>query len=232
MVQIKWSASSRDHLLGVRELRVLKASAAMVVAAALAAAVSLLVSCSDDGCTPKVDEPKRDTPAALLKSFSDAWEDQHIDAYTACLDQAYRFEFMEEDWESAGVTPDAPYWGKAQDVASTANMFESDKVVGLSFDWGLPLTAETCPDSVCRCLYQPDIQVVVEKPGKGRVTYWVNASWLHVTLARDPQDHSLWVIRKMREEEAGALGDRRSLVGRSPSGTDEGSFGKIKIIFK
>jgi hypothetical protein len=212
-------------------LKVLKASSFISVAAALALTGLALLSCSDDECGPRVDEPLRDTPANLLQSFTDALEEQQIDAYTACLDEAYRFEFMPDDWDSAGVTPDTPYWGKIQDVASTTNMFESVRVTSVSFDLGIPLTQMVCSDTLCLVLYHPDIQVV-ETYQHGTITYWVNNSRLYVTLARDPQDPDLWVIRNLEEEPGHLSAGMRDPRGLAGAGTESTTFGEVKAMFK
>ena len=211
--------------------KVLKASPILIAATALALAGLALLSCSDDGCSPKADEPPRDTPANLLQSFSDALEEQQIDAYAACLDEAYRFEFMPDDWDSAGVTPDTPYWGKAQDVASTANMFESVRVTSVSFDLGVPLTQMVCSDTLCLVLYYPDIQVV-ETYQHGTITYWVNNSRLYVTLARDPQEPDLWVIRNLQEEPGHLSAGRRDPRGLAGATVESTTFGEVKAMFK
>ena len=156
----------------------------------------------------------RKNPNSLLEFFATAYEDKAIDRYEEALDNDYRFEFMEADWESAGVPANAPYWGRGEDVDRTRIMFENPNTTGISFDFGLPLfvnwvpTKDTIwvdalPVEVDALLgrYQPDIQVIVEND-KGSTTYWVNNSWVNIKVVQDRLDPSLWTILRIVEMEA------------------------------
>jgi hypothetical protein len=153
----------------------------------------------------------RKTPDHLLEFFATAYEDRSIERYSEALDHDYRFEFMESDWDSAQVPPNAPYWGWTEDVPRTQNMFENANTTDISFYFGLPLFASWVPttdtifveglpvevDALLR-RYQPEIQVVVEND-KGTTTYWVNASWVNVKVVQDRLDPSLWTILRIVE---------------------------------
>ena len=158
----------------------------------------------------------RKNPDNLLEFFAMAYEDRSIERYAEALDSDYRFQFMEKDWEGAGVPPNAPYWGKTEDVPRTELMFESEKTTGISFEFGsklfvnwLPVTdtifVEGLPVEVDALLerYAPEISVIVEGD-EGSTTYWVNESWVEIKVIQDRFDPSLWTILRIEEMPKGS----------------------------
>lgn len=204
---------TRNYVMGGGEMRRRVLFAVMTVSLVLAGAGCWNPFSPGDGGDGK-DHGNRKNPNNLLEFFATAYEDRSIERYSEALDNDYKFEFMEADWDSAEVPPDAPYWGKTEDVPRTQSMFENANTTGISFDFGLPLFVnwvnikdtiyvEGLPVEVDALLgrYQPDIQVVVENE-KGSTTYWVNNSWVNIKVIQDRQDTSLWTILRIVEMEA------------------------------
>lgn len=205
-------------------MRVVRGSAVATLA------LALLAACSSDEGLPKIEEPQRDTPLHLLGIFCNALEGGSLEDYTASLAPDYRFVFLERDWDDAGVTPGAPYWGKTLDSASTAAMFESAHLISISCDLDL-FGQVACSDTLCQCVCDCDIQVHLDDGG-GPVTYWVNQSWLNFKIVRDPLDTDLWVIREIEEEEQFPLEAGRELPVRSAAAVESSTFGSIKAMFR
>jgi len=156
----------------------------------------------------------RKTPDHLLEFFAMAYEDKDVQRYGEALDLNYRFQFMEKDWDEAGVPSWAPYWGKTEDVPRTQNMFEDASITAISFEFGEPrfvnwlessdtIFVDGNPVEVDALLgrYQPDIQVTVAGDPEP-ITYWVNASLVDVKVIRDRFDPKLWTILRLVESEA------------------------------
>ncbi len=165
----------------------------------------------------------RESPDNLLAFFADAYQNKNIDKYMEALDDSYTFTFRPEDWDSAGVTAEKPYWGKTEDVPRTVNMFNSPKTLGISMDWLTPVSdwEGPCPDSIwippvppdqdgywqqveglC-CTRKPDIKVTIEgKDGGEPITKWVHTSWIWLTAIQDRNNPKLWTILRIIERDA------------------------------
>ena len=205
-----------NYVRGVATMRRRVVLAVMTVSLAVAGAGCWNPFSPDDDNNGNHKIGDRTTPNNLLEFFATAYEDRSIERYDEALDFDYKFEFMEADYDSAGVPPNAPYWGKTEDVPRTQNMFESPNTTGISFDFGLPLFVnwvsvkdtifvEGLPVEVDALLgrYEPDIEVVVEGE-EGSTTYWVNNSWVNIKVIQDRQDPSLWTILRIVEMEKGS----------------------------
>jgi len=157
------------------------------------------------------DHGDRTSPDRLLEFFARAYMDKSVERYQESLDLSYSFTFMEKDWDSAGVNAIIPYWGWTEDVERTTKMFTSPKTMNISFNFNLAVyTWQECPDSIfvggepqpvdAACsIWKPDIQVTIDQGGAEPTTYWVNASWVEVTVIQDRLNPSLWTILRLRE---------------------------------
>ena len=185
----------------------------------------LVASCGDDsGSNPKGESPRK-TPQGLLDYYVECLEEQNLAGYEACLWESYLFGFSEPDWDSAGVTPDNPYWGLTEDVASTENMFASAQVLNINAAL-LNVSNFTGPDSLLTIRCKPMIDVTIEGPhGEEPVVKQVRNSYLDFVLRPDPHDEDLWVIREIQEELAWYESPR-------PVAVESSTFGEIKCIFK
>jgi hypothetical protein len=206
------------------------ASCARRWAALLVVAVAgalLLSSCGKDCCpAPKVTYPNRETPRGLLDYFAKSFEDKNLARCGECLWESYVFRFNPEDWDSAGVTPEKPYWGKTEDIASTEHMFASSAVTSIRFELHQYVTDFTGPDTLLTAIVRPAIDVTIEMPpGEEPITKQVRKSWLHFVLRPDPQNEHLWVIRQIQEE----IVDLQ--LGHSAA-TEACTFGSLKTLFK
>ncbi|MFZ1946165.1 MAG: hypothetical protein WAW06_01300 [bacterium] len=216
-------------------MRVLKVSAASLSAVALAAlaATWLLMSCASlDFSTdvpPAAPALQRDSPDSLLEFFCKALEDRSIGAYGEALMESYRYRFMPQDWESVGVTPDWPFWGRTEDVAAMERLFESDMLVSITCELSEVMPWFYVPGGLAM-IADIDLKVEIDDPQKGWTIYWVRESWLEFTVKPDPLNTGLWVISEIVEaiEPQGCAGH---LVG-ARSATEATTFGSIKAMFK
>jgi len=187
----------------------------------------LLSSCGEDGgCpAPKVTYPNRETPQGLLDTFAKSLEDRNLAGYELCLWESYRFLFDPVDWDSAGVTPEEPYWGLTEDIASTGHMFAASAVKSIRVDLQM-LMDFTGPDTLLTAVMMPIIDVTIQMhAGEEWLTKQVRKSRLHFVLRPDPQNEHLWVIRRIQEE----IVDLQ--LGQAAA-TEGCTFGSIKAIFK
>jgi hypothetical protein len=186
----------------------------------------LIASCGDDsGSNPKIESP-RETPQGLLAYYAQCLENQNLTGYEACLWESYRFGFVEQDYDSAGVSAEDPYWGKTEDVTSTANMFASAQVTHISADLSNVVMNFAGPDTLLTGIFHPLIDVTIEGPGgEEPVVKQVRSTKLHFVLRPDPGDPDLWVIREIQEE-CWWQGSPRPLT------TEPTSLGSIKAMFK
>jgi hypothetical protein len=174
---------------------------------------------------PKVTYPNRESPQGLIDTFATSLEDKSLGKYDDCLWGSYRFVFMEEDWDAAGVTPDEPYWGKTEDMSRTGKMFASSHVLGISFEM-TNVSDFVGPDTLLAVLCRPTIDVTITGPGgEEPVTKQVRKSYLYFVLRPDPYDEDLWVIREIQEQLI--LAEARHALA-----TESSTFGEIKAIFK
>jgi hypothetical protein len=179
----------------------------------LALSLAVLSCSSDRQCCPDRGIPIGDppTPDLLLRMFAYSLEARNIDVYARCLDDSYTFTFPPADWESAGVTPDRPFWGKVEDVAATANMFGCGGIKKIEFDW-LPPVADwaVATDSIfvvdhwqsVPCfiaIFEPDIRVTEQWGDQAPVGNRVHSSRLVVTVCQDRADRRYWTILRIVE---------------------------------
>lgn len=208
-------------------MRSLLAHAIEPLALLAALGVVLVCSCGDDECVcPKDESLARDTPQHLITSFCDVLEARNVDQYSWCLDDDYRFTFLEQDWDAAGVTDDVPYWEKCRDVTATTHMFRHSQVASISCD--LPIVSEVSrTDTLAIYVCDTDLQVTVDMGGGEPTTYWAHQTWLTLTLARDRSDPYLWVIRAI-EETFPTCEMERSAGGQRA--VEHSTFGTIKAM--
>jgi hypothetical protein len=172
----------------------------------------------------------RSTPECLISSFEWALQYKDIDDYSQCLSDTYLFEFTPVDAEGIGLPPDAPWWGKTQDMAAMAGMFEHPDVARiectLSIESGPSVSAE---DVTYRL--EPDMRFTIDPGGGGEpVTYWVRNSWLDVEIVPDPYDSGKWVFERMTEV---LKAEFTTGSGTGPTESGEYStFGGVKAMFK
>jgi hypothetical protein len=153
----------------------------------------------------------RTSPKRLLDFFAKAYTDKSVERYAESLDESFTFTFMADDYGVAGVDSFKPYWGSTEDIERTTAMFTSPKTLNISFNFNLPVMDwYECPDSIvvgdeeqpidAACsIWKPDIQVTVDESEAEPTTYWVNASWVEVTVIQDRKDSNLWTILRIRE---------------------------------
>ena len=197
----------------------------------------VILSCSSDNCMQPEDEDQmftdlRRTPEGLIQAFCDACNDVRIDRYDECLDLRYKFFFMPGDLEDAGVTPEHPYWEKAQDVAGMNKVFTTEAVDSIAFV--LEITNQDTTQYGSGVFVDiettPDIKVMVQVAGSEPVTYWAHRTRLVFTVVPDNEDEALWRVLGIEER-----GVELYEMGRGPEPRVSGvpdSFGRIKAMFR
>jgi hypothetical protein len=197
----------------------------------------VILSCSSDNCIQPEDEDQvftdlRGTPEGLIQAFCEACNDVHIDHYGECLDAEYKFFFLPGDQDDAGVTPEEPYWGKAQDVAGMNNMFTSEVVDSIAFT--LEITSQDTTQDTSGVFVDietvPDIKVVVQMAGEEPLIYWAHRTRLAFTVVPDSEDEDLWRVLEI-EERAVELRGMGCVADVEVSGVPD-SFGRIKAVFR
>ena len=164
-----------------------------------------------------------------------AYEREHLAVYARALDEEFRFQFLPEVAESLGLPPGEPWWGKANDLTSTQNMFGAAFVANINASlvrltgWTACTDPVTDRDGMC-ARFEPDILITIEEPGQEPVIFWVSQTWVDVTAVPDQYEPGLWCILALVEvgKDPGILADAR---GRTLAA--EGiSWGDIKAMYR
>jgi hypothetical protein len=139
-----------------------------------------------------------------------AYGDKDIEAYEEALHDEFLFVFTEDVADSLNLPPEEPWWGKTQDVAATARMFNASNVTDIAMQYvseepWVP-HEEQRPDTTYSGVFSrvtPDILVVIEDPGQEALRLVVNESFLDVVVVQDPKfpDRVQWVFLKIEEIE-------------------------------
>ena len=158
------------------------------------------------------DDINREKPENLVDFLAFAYERREIDKYEAALDDRFLFEFTEDIADSLNLPPDAPWWGKEEDVRSTENMFEDPQVTKIVMDLSNMIDdwdpiyevrpregggVDSIPAFVAR--FEPLIIVTIEKPGEEPMNLEVRDSWLDIWATQDPNYEGLWTILRIKE---------------------------------
>ena len=167
------------------------------------------------GCSPASDPGgggpgpiSRDTPDHLLNWLAVSYQEKDGDDYAEALHDAYYFVFTKEVADSLGLPDDQPWWGKTKDVASTNKMFAATEVTDVSMRYESigrwEPAEEVRPDTTYNGVWtrvQPEIKVTIDHPGEEPTVFWVNRSYLDITVVKDPTqpDQNLWVILRIEE---------------------------------
>jgi len=189
-------------------------------------ALAFAMSCGSDSPTGTGGEKySRETPEEALLALAFAMANKDIDVYDECLSDDFMFGFVPHDCEDAGVPEADPWWGRADDMASTDSMFSHPMVTKIEADFPVNSSSSSGNERAFRC--EPSIKVTVEPDGGGEPTvYFVWSSWLHVKLVKDEADTNLWQISEMREE----LKETHIMGG--VLATEPSTFGSIKAMFR
>jgi hypothetical protein len=174
--------------------------------------------------------PLRRRIRGLLEAYAGACESRNISAYDECLSDDFLFVFLLDVADEIGLPPEAPWWGKTEDLASMQNLFQDPNVTSITFNYQvLPVYSRMDPAGPVAALrIEPDIRVVIELPGQEPIIFWVNSTYLDLKFVRDLAN--LWVLLEMEEvykNPARAGSDEPGDVATEPSG-----FSHIKAMFR
>ena len=165
----------------------------------------------DDSPPPVIVPPSRSTPEELLTNwFERAYINQDSILYEEMLDDAFRFEFLQEDADSLiargillfGETS----WGKTSDLKSTGGLFRSDNVGDISLD--LLIDSNTlyagseleCANNACRLIQSTVTLRVTTRPNDPDPLILAVDSPQDFVVKRDPADTTLWVIFRQTDK--------------------------------
>ena len=154
------------------------------------------------------------------------------------LHDLYLFGFTSDIAETLGLPPEAPWWGKTEDMTSTGNMFSAPNVTSIKVtfnritDWlqCLEVRPGSPPDTLtaaCATL-EPNIKVTVETFDEP-TCYWVNDSRFDVAVTVDPGETDLWVILRITETKKNPWTGRIQAVRAA---TETSSFSGIKAMYR
>jgi hypothetical protein len=175
----------------------------------------------------------RATRDGLLECFAISYTNEGIGQYGQTMDDAFLFEFTPEVAESLGLPPDQPWWGKAEDLMSTQNMFRDRMVTDVQMSLSRITTWDVCSEphfnGAAYCArVNPDIRVTVESPGGDTFTMLINNTWLDFIVAQDPDYPELWAIGKITEVHQ--PGRERPLL-EGATLVESATWGMIKAMF-
>lgn len=157
----------------------------------------------------------RKSPDALVNFFIYAYENKDLDLYDEALDDRFLFELDPVDAQKEGLPPDKPWWGKTEDMAITAKMFDPNfvphdtvpKVISIKAEfakkdnWTASLVPVSNGDTIDAFVakFEPDMSIDVEYADKKTVTKLVNNSYVDIWVTQDLDHPGLWRIVKMLE---------------------------------
>jgi hypothetical protein len=201
------------------------------------AVVVLVLSCGGDKKTgvDKDSAPSRTTEDGVLEAFAYYYEAMDIEGYDEVLDEMYIFQFTPDVADSLGLPPDDAWWGKAQDLASTANMFNDRTVRNIKMeyrkvdDWAAHI--EVRQDTTLSGLFvrlEPNIRIVVDEGSEEPTTYHVTNSWLDVVVVPDRFNRELWCILTLEEHSKRHLTTPATAI----SATEGTTWGALKALWK
>ena len=143
------------------------------------------------------------SPGEILGLLELSYNERDIRLYQSLLHESYRFQFCDRDLEAAGVTAEAPWWWKAQDVEYADPMFSMH---GVSLSADLPITsgwkactdAETGLEGLC-CIVRPIIVLMRDIGADPPLVYEAHDSAAQITLVENPPRSDCWQILVIRE---------------------------------
>jgi hypothetical protein len=160
-----------------------------------------------------------------------------LDGYEECLDEDFLFRFPDEIADSLGLPPEAPWWGKTDEITCTLNMFEDPAVQSIGFGCELleewVAYQEVRPDTTFTGLFRrlrPVIVVTVATDGSEDplLSYVVNQSWLDVVVVPDRYTEGLWCVLRIDEVKMPYLRAHPAVIG---SAVESATWGGIKSMW-
>ncbi|MGD9401986.1 MAG: hypothetical protein PVF95_06935 [bacterium] len=190
--------------------------------------LALLTSCSDDEAAQNTEpEYSRATPEELIAALAYALEEEQILIYDECLHDEYQFEFLPQDADDAGLPPEAPWWGKTQDVSAVSGVFSDPMVKNIESEICVDAGPWTLPEGVGYRL-DPSMEFTISRESVPEdTTLYVGNSYLYVEIARDPYDDDLWVFKTIEERLKEGL-SASSVLDSHSSSTPYTTLGSMK----
>ncbi|MFN0152087.1 MAG: hypothetical protein ACKVU1_15405 [bacterium] len=212
--------------------------AGAILCVAILALGALVSGCSDNvGEIPPMeqdddDAPLRTTPIELLTSyFETAYSNRDSILYTAMLDSAFTFEFLQADADSLrDVLGEENFWGRTLDLRSTGSLFRNSDVTSITLN--LAVNANSVylgQDCVgCRKL-ETTVTLRVATVGDGTEPLIFTVDSPQTFIAKLNTADSLWVLWQQIDRP-------RSAAKTDPSGAGTGveskSWGEIKGLYR
>lgn len=135
----------------------------------------------------------RTSPTCLFKCFERSLERMQIDLYDECLDPWYFFMFLPDDTAGVGLPPDAPWWGKTEDVDAMRRLFDDPYVTEV--ECSLDIVTSWPTEDGLGFRLDPDMRFTIHRSSAPEDTIlWVGGSWLDVEVIEDPYEEEKWVF--------------------------------------
>lgn len=200
------------------------------------------VSNDASATTYGLSDDQRSTRAKLVTMYlPEACSNEDSASYDAALDEEYTFELLPLD---SDPSQPSPWWEKPEELRIAGNMFESrynddgQRVVRIALDIversdavdNTNYPGKPPGETWFRVTALIDLLVVVEDPADpyGVINYVVSSDQIFV-VRPDPDDASLWVVYKQRDQEPI---NKRLLQAAFGSSTEQTSWGSVKELFR
>ena len=184
-----------------------------LLAGVLAVCLAVIMGCGDgDKTTGPADgdpDPHRKTGPELLAFYAYAIEHEDIDMYEQGLHDDFIYVFPVSVADSLGLPPENPWWGKTAEVSAMAGLFRDTTITRIEFEFTdvgtwVPAQIEISPGEFISGVFTrtvPVTRLTVEEPGKEPRTLVFDASYLDISIVRDPKfpGEDLWVIARIEE---------------------------------
>jgi hypothetical protein len=169
-----------------------------------------LTSCGGDSKTgPKDDDSccMPDTPDNLMTALACVYGAKDFEAYEGLLHDEYRFSFMVDIADSLGLPPGKPWWGKTNDLQSTANLL-ADGNADFSIVF-IPVSEGWTPHEMDRGdtvftgvfrRYIVDLMLEMEEPGTEPINLVGDATYVDVIVVPHPYTGGHFAVLDIEED--------------------------------
>lgn len=180
-----------------------------------ALSLGVVPSCSDYECTCPGGSPCIiPEDGTVVDSMAAFYEAENADCYADVLHASFRFVFTPAVAESLSLPPEAPWWGKAADLASTLNMFADASVTNIDMWLEKEIDWYSYEDDLTglagwRARFDLEIDVTIEEQGQEPLTFIVRNSYLDIMVVPGDEGESwriLWIAEIAKNLDAAGDG--------------------------
>jgi hypothetical protein len=169
------------------------------------------------------------TADMALEDYMAAVASEDIALYSDCLDFDHRYIFTDDVADSLHLPPEAPWWGKSEDLEVMTIMFGHPHVTRIDFDY-VSLSSDTTwvgGNKIVRTRVRPDILLRLESPGEEPWHFVVQDVFMDFAFVRRGCCLETWTLLSVEEIPMNP--------GRSKNAglalTEATSWGEVKAMF-